>query len=50
MEYDSLRFDEDETTVNFGELLEFDETDGTDSDPEVRQLISRVHAARLAGA
>ena len=50
MENDSLRFDEDQTTVNFGELLEFDELDDLDSEPEVAQLISRVHAARLAGA
>ena len=50
MEADSLRFDEDPTTVNFGELLEFDEIDDTDEDPEVLNLISRVHAARLAGA
>jgi hypothetical protein len=50
METESLRFDEDQASVNFGDLIEFDEIDDTDGDPEVLELMSRAHAARLAGA
>jgi len=49
MEDDSRRFDEDATTINFADELEFDEVD--DVDLEVVELLSaRVRAARYAGA
>jgi hypothetical protein len=50
MDNHNLRFDEDRKTLNFGQLIEFDELDETDSDPELFALMSRVQAARLAGA
>lgn len=50
MDLDNMRFDEDATVVNVGELLEFDEIAADGDDPEVERLIARVHAARLAGA
>jgi len=50
VEDDSLRFDEDQTTVNLGELLEFDEIDESETDAELYQLMSRVQAARFTGS
>ena len=44
------RFDDDEMPGDFDDALEFDELDENDSDPQLEQLIARVHAARLAGA
>jgi len=49
MEDDSRRFDEDATTINFADELEFDEVD--DMDFELMEMLSvRVRAARYAGA
>jgi len=41
-------FDQGSATDDFADQLEFAELDA--SDPELEQLIERVHAARLAGA
>jgi hypothetical protein len=49
MEDDSRRFDEDRTTVNLAEALEFD-MDAAEMDPETELLVARVRAARYAGA
>jgi len=49
MEDGSRRFDEDATTINFADEIEFDEVD--EADFELLELLSaRVRAARYVGA
>lgn len=48
MEDGNQRFDEDETIVNFRDMLEFDEHD-VELKAEAERLIACVRAARCAG-